>query len=154
MPTNRRAQRNLQILRDVEPLADIIETVEFDHEMMDVVSSGLNQGKAVVARVDMEEKRLERFDQPITEPKTQEIAIEGKQCLDVGDGEHRMAEAEWPRAKTRNGAAWLERFDSGLRAIEGLEPRSEGILEHDELLDASLGRELASATSDLDLGGL
>src|SRR5262245_8091109 len=154
MPTNRRAQRNLQILRDVEPLPDIIETVEFDHEMMNVVSSGLNQGKAVVARVDMEEKSFERFDQPITEPKAQEITIERQECLDVCNGEHRMAEAERTRAETRDGATWLEGLDRGLRAMEGLEPGSKGILEHDELLDASFGRERASATSDLDLGGL
>src|SRR5262245_23773113 len=122
--------------------------------MMDVVSSGLNQGKAVVARIHMEEKCFERFDQPIAEPKAQEITIEGKKCLDVCNGEHRMAEAEWTRAETRDRTARLERFHRGLRAIEGLEPGSNGVLENDELLDASLSSQLASATSDLDLGGL
>src|SRR5262249_59769295 len=111
-------------------MANVVETVEFDHEMMDVSSAHLDQRQAVVAWVDVEEKGLERLDHPIAELKAQQIAIERQQGIGMRDGKHGVAQAQGTRAKSGDGAARLERFGSGFSAVEGLEPRTNGILQH------------------------
>src|SRR5262245_29977068 len=111
MPAHGRPQGDFKVLRQVEALTNVIETVEFGHEMMDVISTGLDQRQAVVARVDMEEKGLERLDHPIAEPKAQQIAIEGQQGIDMRHGKHGVAQTQGTGAESRDGAAWLEGLD-------------------------------------------
>src|SRR5215510_26761 len=95
--------------------------------MMNVVLPCLDQGKAVVAWVDVEEIGLEWPHQPVADVKPQYITIERKQGLEFVDGEHRMADVERTGAKPRDGATRLERLVGGLGAMESLEPRPDGI---------------------------
>src|SRR6266581_917715 len=57
-------------------LADVVEHVELDHEMMDAVLSGLQHREAVMARIDVEEIDLERLEHVVAQPQPEHVLIE------------------------------------------------------------------------------
>src|SRR6266581_3683947 len=57
-------------------LADVVEHVELDHEMMDAVLSGLQHRETVVARIDVEEIDLERLEHVVAQPQPEHVLIE------------------------------------------------------------------------------
>src|SRR5262245_32180830 len=57
-------------------LADIVEAVELHHHVMHHVDAALDEGDAVVARVDVEEIGRERAQPVVAHPKLEDILIE------------------------------------------------------------------------------
>ena len=76
MAAERRADRLRLAQREVIGLPDIVEKAEFDHQVMDAVPAGIDEGEAVVARIDVEEIGLERPQDVIAEPEAEGIGIE------------------------------------------------------------------------------
>src|ERR1700736_471693 len=97
--------------------------------MMHAVLAGLDQGQAVVPRVDVEEIGAKRLFDVVTEPEAKHVDIERHHGRDVFDRQHRVAEAERAGAKTRDRAAGLEWRLVDLGAIKSLEAIAGGIAE-------------------------
>jgi len=118
-------------------LADVVEHVELDHEMMDAVLSGLQHREAVMARIDVEEIDLERLEHVVAQPQPEHVLIEPQHVLDALDREHDVAHAERPGAEPGDGAARPERLDRDLGAVKRFEPVAQRVDERDELLYAA-----------------
>src|SRR5207302_4922086 len=58
--------------RQVVGLPDIVQIAELDHEVMDAVFAGSDEGEAVVARIDMKEIGLERPQDVVAELETKD----------------------------------------------------------------------------------
>ena len=89
----------------------------------------------------------------IGQPEAERIAVERHQPVDRLrriDVEHDMTEAERAGAKARDRPARPERIRCRLGAVKNLEPVSERIVEHDQILDVPLLGERVGAAGDLD----
>src|SRR5205823_427053 len=143
MPAERRGDAAILAYRKIVRLADVVEHVELDHEMMDAVLSGFQHREVVMPRIDVEEVDLERLHHVVAQPQPEHVLIKPQHVLDALDREHDVSHAERPSAEPGNGAARPERLDRGLGAVKSFEPVAEGIGERDELPDsARLGERL------------
>src|SRR2546423_15237318 len=85
--------------RDIVGLPHIIEAEQLDHHVVDAVLTGLEEGEAVVARIDVKEKRFERLEDVIAQAEAEHVTIERNDIVKPLDGEHRMAHAKRSGAK-------------------------------------------------------
>jgi hypothetical protein len=138
-------------LRDVVALADVVEIAGLDHQVMDADLAGLDEGDAVVARIDVEEIRRERLGEVVAEVEAQDVLIERQDVADLLAVEHGVAHAERAGAEAGDGAAGLERVGGGLGAVENLEPVAGGVLQHDQVADLALLGERAGAARKRNL---
>src|SRR5262249_23307382 len=81
---------------NVIALADIVETVELDHEVVETLPPQLQQRETVLARVDMKKMRLERELHVVARVKSQHIAIERHDRIDLLDRNPGMPQAGGP----------------------------------------------------------
>src|SRR5690348_6785321 len=132
MTAERGADRLRLAQRQIVGLPDVVEIAEFDHEVMDAVPAGIDEGKAVVARIDVKEIRLERPQDVIAEPKAEDIDIEWGHLVEALDREYRVSHAERAGAKAGDGAARLERLRRDLGAVERFEPVADRVAEDDQ----------------------
>ena len=122
--------------REIVALADIVEAKQLHHEVMHGVLAGLDEGEAVMARIEMQEAGDERMIVIIGEPEAEHVAIERHQLVDGLariDVEHDMAEAERAGAEAGDRAAGPERLGGRFGAVENLQPVAERIGEHDQV---------------------
>ena len=140
--------------RQIVALADIVEAEQLHHDVMHGVLAGLDEGEAVVARIEVQEPRDERMIVIIGQPEAERAAIERHQLVDGFRGvdiEHDMAQAERSGAKTRDRASGPERLRRGFGAVEQLQPVAERIVEHDQIFDVAFVGQRAGAARHLDL---
>src|ERR1041385_7988524 len=137
---------------DVVGLPDIIKAEELDHHVVHAVLAGLDKGEAVMAWVDMAEIGAERLEDVVAQAEAQNIAIERQDVIGTLNRKHRMAHAERPRAKSRDAAARSKWLSTYLGTVKRLQPITNWIGEDDEILDAPLIGERATATRDRDAG--
>src|SRR5262245_18660988 len=140
--------------RKIVALAHVVEAVELHHHVMNHIDAALDEGDAVVARIDVEEVARERAQPIITELELEDVLIEGHYLRDALEMHDHMAHAEGTGTETGHVAARLERIGGDLRAVENFEPIAGGIVEHDQVSDAPLVGERARAGRDFDAGGL
>src|SRR5579859_421690 len=92
------AERGADHLRlaqgEIIALADVVQVAQLDHQMMDAVLAGIDEGKAVVARIDVEEIRLERFENVVAGLEVQNVGVEWHHFVEPLGGENGMAHAE------------------------------------------------------------
>src|SRR5215475_636146 len=94
--------------------------------------AGLDEGEAVVARIDVQEARLERMRVVVSEPEAEEIAIERHHAIDLLDAldiEHHMPEAQRPGSKAGDRPARHERLGCNLGAVKNLQTIAERVVE-------------------------
>ena len=139
----RRADRPRLAQRQVVGLPDIVEIAELDHEVMDAVLAGSDEGKAVVARIDMKEIGIERPQDVVAELETKDIRIERRHVVEPLNGEYRVSHAERTGAETGDGAARLEGLQTGLGPVERFEPVSDRVAKDNQVLDAAFVGERA-----------
>ena len=68
--------------REIVALADIVEAEQLHHDVMHGVLAGLDEGEAVVARIEVQEARDERMVVIIGQPEAERVAIERHQLVD------------------------------------------------------------------------
>src|SRR5579883_961957 len=140
--------------RQIVALPDVVETEQLHHQVMNRILAGLDEGKTVMARIDMEEARHKRMRVIVGQSKTERIAVKchetiyGLRRIDI---EHDMAKAERAGAKARNRAAGLERIARYLGAVKNLEPVGHRIVEHDQILDMALVGQRPRSALDPDV---
>src|SRR5437763_474422 len=79
-----KARRHLVVAeRDVVALPHVVEREHLHHDVMDSGLAGLDEGEAVVARIDVQEARLERMRIIVREPKAEQIAVERHNLIDL-----------------------------------------------------------------------
>ena len=61
---------------DVVGLADVVEIEELHHDVMDAAAARLDHGEAVVARIDVEEVRLEGLQDVVAQAEAQHVLVE------------------------------------------------------------------------------
>src|SRR5437763_13653082 len=113
--------------RDIVGLPHIIEAEQLDHHVVDAVLTGLEEGEAVVARIDVEEKRLERLEDVIAQAEAKHVTIERNDIVEPLDRKHCVAHAKRAGAKARNRAAWPERLTRDLSTVKDFEPIADGV---------------------------
>src|SRR5262249_41229665 len=62
--------------REIVALADVVEAAKLDHHVMDHVDAALDEGDAVVARIDVKEIGRERTQPIVTDLEPEDVAIE------------------------------------------------------------------------------
>lgn len=81
--------------RDVVTLSDIVHGIQLHHQMMQVLLPGLDQRKAVMARIHVHEIGAERRGDVTADAEAQRVAIEPQQVvLDILHMEHRVPHAQ------------------------------------------------------------
>src|SRR5712691_2641963 len=140
--------------REIVALAHIVEAVELHHHVMDHVDAALDEGDAVMTRIDVEEIAGERAQPIVAELELEDVLIERHHLGDALEMHHHVAHTERTGAEAGNVAAGLERIGGGLRAVEDFEPVAAGIVEHDQVLDVALAGERARAARNLGTGRL
>ena len=144
MPAERRANAAFFAERQIVALADIVEAEHLHHNVVHRVLAGLDEGQAVMARIEMEEARDERMIVIIGQAEAENAAVKLHQLVDglaAVDIEHHVAEAERAGAKAGDGAAGLEWLACGLGAVEKLQPIAERIVEDDQILERAARRQ-------------
>ncbi len=111
---------------DVVALAYIVQRVEFDQEMMHALPRVLEQGKAVVARIHMQETDFGSAH-IIADLKAQQILVEGQCGLKIRDHKHNMSHALRAGSKAGDAAARRKRRVGQRWPVKRLEPVSGGI---------------------------
>src|ERR1700745_2308239 len=94
---------------DVVGLPHIVEAEHLHHDMMDAAVAGLDESKAVMARIDVQETRLERWMIIGGQSEAEKVAVKRQQLVDrlnPLDVEDDMTEAERTSAEARHRAAW------------------------------------------------
>ena len=124
--------------RQIVGLPDIVEITQLDHQMMDAVLAGLDEGEAVVARVEVKEIGLERPHEIVAEPEAENIGVERHDVIEPLGREHGVAHAERAGAEAGDRAPGLERIGRDLGAVERLQPVADRIGKDDQILDAAL----------------
>jgi len=71
---------------------------------MDADLAGLDEGDAVVARIDVEEIRRERLGEIIAEMEAEDVLVERQDVADLLAVEHGVAHAERAGAEAGDGA--------------------------------------------------
>src|SRR5262249_49527883 len=122
---------------------DIIEIAQLNHHVMDAVLAGIDESKAVMARIDMEEIRLEGFEYVIGRLEVEDFGIERQHVVEPLRGEHGMTHAERAGAEAGNRAAGLERIARHSGVVKRFEPIADRIGKHDQILDTALIGERA-----------
>src|SRR5437763_1654982 len=100
--------------------------------MVNAIPAGLQEGEAVMARIDVKEKRLERLEDVIAEVEVEHVPVEGNDIIQAFDGEYRMTHPERPGAKARDRAPRPERLTRNFRAVKCLKPVTDRVGEHDQ----------------------
>src|SRR5262245_56116841 len=119
---------------------------------MQAVLAGLDEGEAVMARINMAEIGAERLENVIAQAKSQDAPVERRPVIDALDREHGVPHAERAGAEARDAAAGAKWLRAHLGAMKRFEPVAEGIGKDDEVLDASLTGKRAAAARDRDAG--
>ena len=76
MPPERHADAAFFGQRQIVALPDIVEAVELHHQMMRGAAPGLDEGNRVMARIGVEEIRLERPHHIVGQTEPEHVAIE------------------------------------------------------------------------------
>src|SRR6516165_4121107 len=121
---------------NVVGLADVIEREQFHHQMMHAALAGLDQRKAVMARIDVEEIGAERLFDVVGKAEAEQIDIERHHGFDVFDHQHRMAEPERSGPESRYRTSRAKWRLVGLGAMKALQAVAGGIMKRDQRLDA------------------
>src|SRR5262245_9120712 len=140
--------------REIVALADVVEAVELHHHVMHHVDAALDEGDAVVARIDVEEIGRERAQPVVADPELENVLIELHHLADALEMHHHMAHPERSGAEAGNVAAGLEGIGRGFGAVEDLQAIAGGVVEHDQILDVALVGQRPRAARDLGAGGL
>ena len=109
----------------------------------------LDEGDAVVARIDVEEVGRERLGEIVAQLEAEDVDIERNDVVDLLAVEHGVTHAERAGAESGDRAAGLERIAGGLGAVHHLEAVAGRIVEHDQVLDVPLVGERPRAARDL-----
>ena len=117
---------------------------------MNAVLAGIDEGEAVMPRIDVEEIGLERFQDVVGRLEVEDLGIERHHVVEPLRGEHGMAHAERPGAEAGNGTAGLERIARNFGAMERFEPVADRIGKNDQILDAAFFGERTRTACDLD----
>jgi hypothetical protein len=80
-------------------LPDVVEAVELHHQVVGGAAAGLDEGDRMVARIGVEEIRLEWPRHIVRQPEAEHVAVERHRIVDVLHVQHGMAHAERPGAK-------------------------------------------------------
>src|SRR5262249_21740291 len=116
--------------REIVTLTDVIEAEELHHDVMDRVRSGLNEGEAMMARIDVQEAGDEWFGVIVGESKAERGAIErhqGLQRFRPVDVEHDVTQSQGTGAKARNTTSRAERLGRRFTAVEQFQPVADRI---------------------------
>src|ERR1700751_367013 len=105
--------------------------------MMHSPARVFEQRKAMMAWVDMQETSF-RLALKITDPKAQQISVEGQCPIKIRDQKHDMAHAHGASAKAGDIAARRKRRVGQGRPVKDLDPASVGITKRNEIANKSL----------------
>ena len=114
----------------------------------------LDEGHAVVARIDVEEVGRERLGEVVAEVEAEDVLVERQDVADLLAVEHGMAHAERAGAEAGDGAAGLERIGGGLGAVEDFQPVAGGVGQHDQVAHLALFGERPGAARERHLVAL
>ena len=137
-------------LRDVVALADVVEREQLDHHVMHLALARLDQGEAVMARIDVHEAGRERIVVEVGDAEAQDVAIERQHLVDALDHHHHVADAERPGAESRDVARGLERLVGDLWRMEELHAVADRIVQRDEVGDHALRGQRPRPTRERD----
>src|SRR5262249_34258605 len=104
--------------------------------------------KAVMARIDVQEARLERMRVVVGEAEAEDVAVERHHPIDLVDAldvEHDVAEPERPGAEPRDWPARHERIGRDIGAVKDLQPIAKRTAADDQFLPQPLTGERARA---------
>src|SRR6516165_5664217 len=107
-------------LSKIVTLADIVERVEFHHEMVHAAARSLRNSEAMMAGVDVHEIERHRRTHEVSDPKAQQVPIEFEGRIDVGHHQHRMPHALRPGTETPDMPCGAEWFIGDLGTVERL----------------------------------
>ena len=138
MAAERDADTALLQLGEVIGLADIIERIELDHQVVKAVDAGLDRGEAVMAAVEMKEERLERALRVVAEAEAEQVDVKGQHRVERSDGENDVTEPKRSGAKAAERAAGDEGGGRCGGAVEEFEAIACGIMRDDQLGDTAL----------------
>src|ERR1700722_12527688 len=118
--------------------------------MMHTIAAGIDEGEAVVPRIEVKEISPEWPQDVIAQAEAEDVRIERYDLIEPRGGQDRMPHAERPGAKPQNRTARPERLGGKLGAAEDLEPIADRIGEDDEIANPPLLRQRARAARDND----
>ncbi len=107
---------------EVVALPDVVQAAKFHHQMMKRVATGLDDCKAVMAWIDVEEKCLKWLAHEVGKAEAQHLLIEPHQRGRVGCRQHGVTEAQGASTKPGNRAPCPERLVRACRAVKKLQP--------------------------------
>ena len=99
---------------------------------MHAIYRGLDESKAVMPRVHVQEIGADRSACIIANAEPKQITVERKCGRHILYRDQHVAHAEWAGAEAGDGAARPERFVGDLRAVERLQPVAGRIGERDQ----------------------
>ena len=138
--------------REIVGLADVVEVIDFEHQVMNAVCAGIDEGERVVARIDVEEIGLERLQDIVGRLEIEDLGIERHHRVEPLGGEHGMAHAERAGAEAGNRASGLERLARRLGAVDGFQPVADRVREDNQIFHPAFVGERARAARDFDAG--
>src|SRR5215469_16797394 len=120
----------------VVALTDIVKAEQLHHDVMDRVLAALNESETVMARIDVEKSRHERFGIVVRKPKPKRFVVEIHQPIErvlVVDVEYDVAETQRAGAKSGNATPGPEWLGGSFGAVEDFEPIADRVGDRHEI---------------------
>src|SRR5215469_5267330 len=125
-------------LRQVVSLADIVEGVKLDHQVVHRALRAFHKCQAVMSRIDMKEICTHRSTNEVADAKAQHLRVEGECLVNVGNHQKHMSHPEGSCTEAGNVASGTKWLICHLRAPKRLQPVTGGISKRDQVPFAPL----------------
>src|SRR5260221_11009614 len=89
-------------LGDVVALANIIEGIQLNHQVVHEPLWSRDQRQAVMASIDVHEICADRSADEVANPETKEVAVKTQRRVDIGNHQENVAHAHRAGAKAGN----------------------------------------------------
>jgi hypothetical protein len=119
-------------------LADVIERIEFDQQVVHRALWAFYQSETVMPRINVQEVGRDWTTDEVADAKTKQITIEGEGHVDAWDHEQYVAHAQWAGAEAGNVAPGPEWRIGHLRTVERFQPVADRISKGDQAAHAAL----------------